>query len=124
MDDQGTGDVVVLVAVAVVLHGGPVDGLLQRCQAHLGLALVQGGAGGGLQGGERAAGVAAGDAQQVGGGVVGEGDGALEAALVGEGALEQVTDVVVGERLEGKEEGAGEQRGDDREVRVLGGRGR
>ncbi len=117
--DQGAGHVVVLVAVAVVLHGGPVDRLLQGGQADLRLALVQGGSGGRLQGGEGAAGVTAGDAQEVALGLPGEGDGALEAALVGEGALDEALDVVVGERFEGEQQGAGQQRRDHREVRVL-----
>ncbi|BFO19901.1 hypothetical protein SHKM778_62890 [Streptomyces sp. KM77-8] len=93
-----------LVAVAVVLHRGPVDRLLQRGQGDRRLALVERGSGGGLQGGERAAGVAARDPQEVVLGVPGERDGALQAPLVGEGALQQIPDVVVGERFEGEEE--------------------
>ncbi len=102
--DQGTGDVVVLVAVAVVLHRGPVDRLLQRGQADLRLALVQRGPGGGLQRRQGTAGVTACDAQQVLLGVLGETDGLLQAARVGQGPPDQVPDVVVGEGFEGEEE--------------------
>ncbi len=80
--DEGARHVVVLVAVAVVRHGRAVDGLLQGLEGDLRLPLVERRAGGGLQGGQGAAGVSPGDAQQVPLGVLGEGDGLLEAALL------------------------------------------
>lgn len=55
-------------------------------------------------------------------GVLGEGDGVLEAPLVAQRPPQQSSDVVVGEGFEGQQQGPGQQRGDDREVRVLGGR--
>lgn len=121
--DERAGHVVVLVAVPVVLHGRPVDGLLHRLQADLRLALGDGGARGRLQGGQGAPGVAAGDAQEVGLGVLRQGHGPAQSALAGEGPCHQPPQVLVGERLQGEEQRAGEERGDDREVGVLGGGG-
>ncbi len=72
-----------------------------------------------LEVGQGAAGVPAGEAQQVGPGLVGQLERAGEAALFGEGAVEQRGDVGVGERLQGEQERAAEQRRDHRERRVL-----
>jgi hypothetical protein len=77
--DEAADDVVVLVAVAVVADGGPVDRLLQQLQGD-----PVGGARGGLQGGERPPRVAPGQPHQVVLGVVVELDRAGQPALVGQ----------------------------------------
>ena len=49
-------------------------------------------------------------------------DRAGEPARVGDGAVDEHAEVVVGEQLERQQQRAGQQRGDHRERRVLGGR--
>jgi hypothetical protein len=121
--DERRDDVVVLVALPVVADRRPVDRRLGRGQVDHRAAGGPGRAGGRLEIGQRATGVAAGQPDQVVAGVVIEGERAAEAALVDQGALDDVGDVGVGERVQLQQEAAGEQRGDHREERVLG-RGR
>ena len=95
--DERAGDVVVLVAVAVVAHRRPVDG---------GLDVVDGRprsrpgperrAGCGLERGQRPAGVAAGEPHELVERLGVDVDRTAEPALVGDRALEQRADVVVG----------------------------
>ena len=120
--DERADHVVVLVAVAVVAHRGLVDGLLERRQVDRRAPLGQRGAGRRLDRGQRAPRVAVGHPQQVGAGVVVERHRAGQAALVGQRAVDQLADVVVGQRLQGQQQAARQQRRDDREERVLGGR--
>lgn len=121
--DERAGHVVVLVAVAVVLHRGAVDGRLDRLQGDLRLPRGDGRTGRRLQCGERPPRVAAGDPQQMGLGVLGQGDRAAEPPLLDERPAQERAQVVVGQRLQGEQQGAREQRRDDREVRVLRGGG-
>ena len=81
-------------------------------------------AGGGLEVGQRAPGVAAGQPDQVVEGVVVERERARRArARRRAPASTTAADVVVGERLEGQQQAARQQRRDHREERVLGGGG-
>ena len=120
-----------LVARAVVAHRGVGHGLLALREGDRhgirpvgpGRDGVLGDPGGRLEEGERPACVAAGEPHEVLAGVVVERVGAVEAARVGHRRPQHVVDVVVGERLQGDQHRAGQQRGDDRERRVLG-RGR
>ncbi len=118
--DQGAGHVVVLVAVPVVAHRGPVDRRLKGLQRDVVLAARDGRAGARLERGQRASGVAAGDTQQMRLGVLRQRHGASQAARVAERPAHQAADVLVVEGLQGQQQGAGQQRRDDREVRVLG----
>ena len=68
-------------------------------------------AGAGLQRGERLAGVAAGDADQVLLGLLGERDRAVEPAVAGQRAAQHGADVVVGQRLQGQHQAAGRAAG-------------
>lgn len=121
--DERAGHVVVLVAVPVVLHGGPVDGGLDRLQGDLRLVRGERRTGRRLQGSERPARVSARDAQQMRLRVLGQGEGTAEPALVRQRPAQQITQVVVGQRFQGEQQGPRQQRGDDREVRILRGGG-
>ena len=111
----------VLVALTVVAHRGPVDRGLGGGQVDL----VQPGRlsrpRGGLEVGQRPAGVTAGQPEQVVARVVGERHCPAETALVDEGGVHHRADVLVGQRLQGEQQRAGQQRGDHAEERVLGG---
>ena len=104
-------DVVVLVAGAVVAHGGVGHGLLALREGDRhgirpvgpGCDGVVGDPGRGLEEGQRPAGVAPGQPHQVVAGVVGQGVGTVEAAGVGHRGSDDVGDVVVGERHQGHE---------------------
>ncbi len=109
-----------LVALAVVAHGGPVDRLLEGRQVDGFLAERLGGAGAGLERGERAPGVTGPHPQQVLHRLVVERHAAAQAALVDQRPLDQLPDRVVVERLQGEQQRAREQRRDDGEERVLG----
>lgn len=117
--DEGARHVVVLVAVPVVAHGRPVDRLLDGFEGDLLLALGDGRSGPRLQRRQGPPGVAAGDAQQVGLRVGRQGDGPAQAPLLLQRPLHQGTQVVVRQRFQRQQQGARQQRGDDREVRVL-----
>ena len=95
-----------LVAVAVVPHRGPVDGSLERRRVNVRRALCLEAQRGGLQVGERAPPIAAGQPDQVVKRVGVERDGAGQATFVGEGALHQHADVVVIQRLQREQQGA------------------
>src|SRR5690606_2623557 len=101
---------------AVVSAGRVVGGVVQRVRGALG-----GEQRGRLQVGERAAGVAAGEPDELVERLRGEGDAAAEPAFVGDGPLQHRADVVVAERFEGEQQRARQQRRDDGEGRVLGG---
>ena len=68
--DEGADHVVVLVALAVVAHGGLVDGGLGGREVDGVEPVARGGTGRGLEVGQRPARVAAGQAYEVGAGVV------------------------------------------------------
>ncbi len=108
-----------LVALPVVPHGRPVDGQRGVLDRDLGAVLGRGGAGRGLEVGEHTAPVSPGQPDQVVLGIVRERHRAAEATFLGERAIEQHAHVVVGERAEGEQQRAAEQRRDDAEVRVL-----
>ena len=112
-----------LVPVAVVPRRRAVDRALHGREVDDVGPGVEGGTGRRLEARERAARVAARDAQQVLLGLRRQLDRAIEPAVVGHGPVQQPADVVVGERREGEHEGSGEQRRYHRERRVLGRRG-
>ena len=107
-----------LVAVPVVAHRCPVDRALQRREVER--ALVDTGR---LERGQSAPGVSAGEGDQVVLSLRGELQPAAVAARVGEGAADHLADVVVGQRFQAQQQRPRQQRRDDREERVLGGRG-
>src|SRR5207249_4470993 len=113
-------DVVVLITAPVVAHGSPVHRQLQGGEVDLGA--IRQAERGRLQVGQRPAGVPARQQDQMGGGVRGQGVTAAEPALIGERPAHHLAYVVIAERLEGEQERAGQQRADDGEERVLGGR--
>ena len=82
--DEGAGDVVVLVALPVVAHRGLVDRRLGGRQVDHVEALGDRRSGGGLEVGQRTAGVAAGEPDQVVERVVVDRDDAAEPAFVGQ----------------------------------------
>src|SRR5258707_846929 len=69
-----------------------------------------------------AAAVSPGQAYEVVLGGLGEVGGAAQATLIGERAADDLAELVVAERLQGEQERAGQQRADDGEEGVLGGR--
>ena len=125
LDERGDG-VVVAVAGLVVVEGAALERLLHE-RAVDALATVrstQRDLGREFDAVEGDAGIAGGDLLQEGE-RVGIERGALvaEPALgVGERASDDLRDLVVAERVEREDAGAGEERGDDLERRVLGGR--
>ena len=117
--DERADDVVVLVAVAVVAHRGPVDGRLQGVRSDGVDGLGVGAGRRLLQVGQRAPGVAARQPQQAGARLGGELVPSGEATRVDDRPVDQLPDVLVGERPQREQQRAGEQRGDHREGRVL-----
>ena len=115
--DEAADDVVVLVAVAVVAHRGAVDRPLEQRQREDRLD------GGRLQCGQGAPRVAAGQPDEEVLGVRLDLDPAAEAALVGDGTAHHLAHLVVGQRLQGEQQAARQQRADDAEERVLRGGG-
>ncbi len=122
--DEGADDVVVLVALAVVAHRRLVDRGLRGRQVDLVAALRPGGAGGRLEVGQRAAGVAAGQPDQVVASLVAERGRRRRARArrpaPGRGPRRSSSSV---ERLQAQQQAARQQRRDHGEERVLGGGG-
>ena len=113
--DEGADDVVVLVSGAVVTHRchvrGPLDvGHLDEGRRVGSRCLRQDRAGGGLQHGERLAGVGAGHAHDLLARLLADAHGAGQAPLVIQRAIDQAPDVIGPQRLERQEQGAGQER--------------
>ena len=113
--DEGADDVVVLVSGAVVTHRchvrGPLDvGHLDEGRRAGSRCLRQDRAGGGLQHGERLAGVGAGHAHDLLARLLADAHGAGQAPLVIQRAIDQAPDVIGPQRLERQEQGAGQER--------------
>src|SRR5574341_100173 len=124
--DEGADRVVVLVEALIVMHRPLLDALLGDLQRDVHRAFPIGGRGqdGQFERVEGAAGVAVGDQDQVGQRVVvnlnlAEAEAAL---VVGHRPIQDQADVLVGQRVQLEDARATEQRPDDLEQRVLGGR--
>ena len=117
--DEGGDHVVVLVAVPVVAHGGPVH----RVGEHLGGDLPQperlSGGRRLLQVGQRAASIPAGQTHQIVPGRIDQGDGARQAPFVDQRTGDQGRDVGVGQGFEPQQQRTRQQRGDHGEAGVL-----
>ena len=119
-------DVVVLVALAVVAHGGLVDGGLRGARGRWSsdARCWRRPPGRGLEVGQRPTRVTPGQAYEVGAGVVVElGRRRASPRSSVERLVDHLGHVVVGQRLQAQQQAAREQRADDREERVLRGRG-
>ncbi|CAH0327009.1 hypothetical protein SRABI128_05703 [Microbacterium sp. Bi128] len=139
--DERAGDVVMLVPGPVVADGGNIQGAfgvleLDLHRGRLGrpagcagydcvsvVRVPERDAGRRLERGQRTAGVPAGEPDEVCQGLVAEFHFAAEPAVIRCGPQEKALDVGVGERFQGQQQRAGQQRGNDGEGGVFGGRG-
>src|SRR5699024_5288519 len=102
--DEGRGDVVVLVARPVVAHGSPGHRLLDVGEGERGRLggivtegdVLVGDAGRRLEGGQRPAGIAPGDGDEVVPGVVVERVAPRETAVVGQRGVDDLADLLPG----------------------------
>ena len=123
--DEGGDDVVVLVAVAVVAHHRTVYGVPDDIKSHFllpGIALPLAGRsplGRRLEVGQRTAGIASGEQDELLACVAAERYFAAQSTFIGDRPVEHHPNIVVAEGLEFEQEGTGQQRGDHAERRVL-----
>ena len=120
--DEGADDVEVLVTVPVIACDSLVGGAGDDVDGDLSATLLDG-LRGGLEVGQGASGIAGGQGGEPVAGLVGERDLPVVAARVLDRPTQQRGDVGRFQRLELDQQRAREQRGDDGETRVLGGRG-
>lgn len=98
--DEGTDDVVMLIAVAVVAHRDPLHGTFDVFD------LDASGSRECIQRRECSPRIACGDSYQMIQGLVTDGDATIETAFVFERTQDDAADVIIGERLQSQHEAA------------------